>query len=92
VTPETGDGAFEAYTVDLSLGGVGLASPAPLPTGARVALTFYLVTGADEVLEQVDGRVVNLRYDDDASHIGVEFVEPLSPRSAPALTRAIEGS
>ena len=92
VTPAVGDGAaFEAYTFDISLGGVGLASPAPLPTGSGVELTFHLMKGTDEVSERVAGRVVHLRYDDDASRMGVEFVEPLNSGIAPALTRAVEG-
>jgi PilZ domain len=80
----------EARSVDISLGGVGLICPVPLAVGSVITLTFSVRGRTGAVEECVVGRVASLRYDDDASLVGVEFVEPLKRESAPTLVREIE--
>ena len=81
---------IEARSIDLSLGGVGLATSAALPVGQTVVLTFFL-KGArqEEVRDQVQGRVVNLKADLDCNRVGVEFLEPLHESRHPALVRKL---
>lgn len=81
----------DARTVDVGLHGVGLICQEPLPVDQTVSLTFYLKDGPREAAELVVGRVVNVRFDDDVTIVGVEFSEPLSPRDAPVLVRTVEG-
>jgi hypothetical protein len=82
---------IEARSIDISLGGVSLACPTPLPIGQLVSLTFHLTTGETRSEERpVSGRVSHLRFDDDAAIIGVEFTPTLDRMVMPALVRAIE--
>lgn len=86
------DGAqFEASTVDISLGGAGVASPRFLGTGRAVTVAFHLRDrqGAPAV-EHVTGRVVHARADVDGHILGVEFLAPIQKATHPLLTRAVE--
>jgi len=77
---------IEARSMDLSLGGAGIATAAPLEVGQTVVLTFILRDGRQqEVRDQVQGRVVNLKADLDCNRVGVEFLEPLHESKHPAL-------
>lgn len=79
---------FPARTVDISLGGVGLMTPAAFEPSQTVSLFFRLQDGYEPEQEsRVMGRVVNLRADTDANLIGVEFFEPLSPAGNPRLLK-----
>jgi c-di-GMP-binding flagellar brake protein YcgR len=82
--------AIDARSVDISLGGVALISPMPVPIGEHVVLTFHLKTSSGMTTERISGRVVNLRHDDDASIVGVEFSAVLDRNAAPVLTRTVE--
>jgi c-di-GMP-binding flagellar brake protein YcgR len=83
--------AIEARTVDISIGGVGLVAPKPLTVGEVVTDEFPL-EGPDRraLVEGVAGRVVHSAFDLDGYKVGVEFLEPLSHRSSPELSRAVE--
>jgi hypothetical protein len=85
------DGATIASTVDISLGGCGVASPRFVAMGKVVTLAFHLrdKQGAPAV-ERVAGRVAHARADVDGHLLGVEFLEPLQKASSPLLTRAVE--
>jgi c-di-GMP-binding flagellar brake protein YcgR len=86
------DGAtVAASTVDISLGGAGVASPRFVAEGKAVTLTFHLrdKQGAPAV-ERVIGRVAHARADVDGHLLGVEFLQPLQKVSNPLLTRAVE--
>jgi hypothetical protein len=90
ITGPSGEPATEARTVDVGLAGVGVITTTPLAVGQAVLVTFHLRVGTGMVREQVPGRVVDLRVDDDASIAGIEFDEPVSRLQSPALVRAIE--
>ena len=80
-----------ARTIDVSLGGVGLACPTAPAVGRVVTLTFHLGRGGGPtVAERVAGRVANVCCDPDVNRIGVEFAAPLDRAANPALVRAIE--
>jgi c-di-GMP-binding flagellar brake protein YcgR len=86
------DGApIEASTVDISLGGAGVASTRFVEAGRDVTLAFHLRDrqGAPAI-ERVEGRVANARADLDGHLLGVEFLAPLHRSSNPLLTRAVE--
>jgi c-di-GMP-binding flagellar brake protein YcgR len=88
----TADGAtIEASSVDISLGGAGVASPRFVAMGKAVTLAFHLRDrqGAPAV-ERVAGRVAHARSDVDGHLLGVEFLQPLQKASNPLLTRAVE--
>jgi c-di-GMP-binding flagellar brake protein YcgR len=85
-----GGSAIDARSVDISLGGVGLISPMPVPVGEHMVLTFHLKTSSGMTTERIPGRVVNLRHDDDASIVGVEFAAVLDHKTAPVLTGIVE--
>lgn len=86
----SGDSVIDARSVDVSLGGVGLISPTPIPAGEQVVLTFHLKTASGTTTERIPGRVANLRFDDDASIVGVEFSAVLDRNAAPVLTGIVE--
>lgn len=81
----------EAWTVDLSLGGVGLATERTLPTRQPVAVTFHLRDGAQkEVQETADGVIVRMQIESEGYLYGVEFTEPLNAARQPFLLRKFE--
>jgi hypothetical protein len=91
VSLPAGEHLIDARSIDISLSGIGLVCPMPLPVGMSVSVTVRL--GSDERLIEegpVVGRVVNLRLDDDAAIVGVEFTPVLSRSLAPGLVRTIE--
>jgi hypothetical protein len=80
-----------ASTVDISLGGVGVASSRFVEAGKVVTLAFHLRDRRGEpAVERVAGRVVHARADVDGHVLGVEFLEPLLRAENPLLTRAVE--
>ena len=88
----TEDGAtIEANSVDISLGGVGVASPRFVASGRDVTLAFHLRDRhGDPAIEHVAGRVAVARADIDGHLLGVEFRAPLHRTSNPLLNRAVE--
>jgi c-di-GMP-binding flagellar brake protein YcgR len=81
---------LEARSVDLSMGGAGIVTSAALQVGQTVGLTFFLKDARQqEVRDQVQGRVVNLKADLDCNRVGVEFLEPLHESKNPALVRKL---
>ena len=82
---------IESSTVDISLGGVGLLARLPVAAGQPVSLAFHLRDSRQAaVVEQVPGRVVNVRSDIDGHRIRIEFDEHLKRSRVPELTRKVE--
>jgi c-di-GMP-binding flagellar brake protein YcgR len=82
---------IEASSLNISLGGVGLACQASFRKGQVLVVTFRLSDPKRGVVEEsVTGRVMNLVADSDGNRVGVEFVEPLQHSTFPALVRAVE--
>jgi PilZ domain len=86
-----GGTSVEARSVDISLRGAGLVSPAPLPARQTVYLTFQVKTPTGLVPQgPVVGRVIRVRFEHGATVAGVEFAQPLDRGVVPALVKAIE--
>jgi c-di-GMP-binding flagellar brake protein YcgR len=81
----------EAYSFDISLGGVGLNAPASCPSGCLVRVSFFLKNPAGEHVEQVLGRVAHVRADESGTRIGIEFQESVGESTHPELTRRLQG-
>jgi c-di-GMP-binding flagellar brake protein YcgR len=65
-------------SVDISLGGVGIATQARVEPGQPVMLTFHLQNAQQqEIVEEILGTVVHLRAESDGNILGVEFLQPL---------------
>jgi c-di-GMP-binding flagellar brake protein YcgR len=84
------DVPLEARSLDISPGGVALLCDQPSPTGQVVSMTFHIESPSGMIRETVSGRITNIRLDDDAAILGVEFLPTLDRRSGPGLMRAIE--
>ncbi len=83
--------SVEARTVDISLGGVGIALAATFARGDLVTIVFRLDgRGRGPVEERVLGRVAYVRADVDGNRIGVEFLEPLASAACPELCRRVD--
>ncbi len=80
---------IEAFTSDISLGGVGLNCCTYLRVGQVVSMDFHMKSRAGAVTERVFGQISHVRSDDDVVAVGVEFTEVLGPR-VPYLTRTVE--
>jgi hypothetical protein len=80
-----------ACAVDLSLGGVGVATTAFAARGQTVRVAFHLRDARQQPrIEEVIGRVAFCRADEDGNFLGVEFLEPLRATEQPELTRRLE--
>src|SRR6185312_15185204 len=91
VAPLAGGAGFEARSVDISLGGVGIASRTLVPVGQFITASFHMRTAAQEdVVEQVFGKVVRVVSDIDGHLLGVDFVAPLQAARTPELCRKVE--
>jgi hypothetical protein len=82
----------EAQSIDVSLGGVSLICTEPLEIGLCITLTFHLATQSGMVAEEVCGRVMSARFDDDVAVLGIEFTSPLDHRTAPEFCRSLARS
>jgi hypothetical protein len=82
----------EARSIDVSLGGVSLICTEPLEVGQCITLIFHLATQSGMVAEEVCGRVMSARFDDDVAVLGIEFTSPLDRRTAPEFCRALAWS
>ena len=75
-------------SIDISLGGAGIVTSGRIELGQQVALAFYLRNNRQqEAVEEVVGRIVHLRAEEDGNVVGVEFLQPLEESSTPLLTR-----
>jgi c-di-GMP-binding flagellar brake protein YcgR len=91
ITPVSGGPPFEAQSVDISLGGVGIASRKLVAVGQLLAIAFHVKTPAQkEAVEQVFGKVVRVVSDIDGHHLGIDFIEPLKAAQTPELCRKVE--
>jgi c-di-GMP-binding flagellar brake protein YcgR len=86
------DGApVEAWTIDLSLGGVRLASARVFPIQQHIAVTFHLRDAAQrEVAERADGVIVQVQAESGSYIYGVEFLNPLDASGQPQVLRKLE--
>lgn len=85
-----GPGPVAAQAFDISVGGVGVSTRVGLQTGDAVTVTFYLKNRSQqEVLEQVMGRVANVRADEDGNRLGIEFLSPIRDATHPLLMQRI---
>jgi uncharacterized protein (TIGR02266 family) len=80
-----------SLTQNISLGGLYLTSPAPLPIGATVQLRFSLPTQPEPVEVAGDVRWVVSKGAGDESGIGIRF-QGLRARDVWALNRFFQGS
>jgi PilZ domain len=77
--------SVEAHVLDISLNGVRLICADPLCEGQDAVLTFRIRTRKRLQIEEVAGRVVHARMDDDAWVVGLKFDQVLTPESTPLL-------
>ena len=82
---------FEAWTVDLSLGGVRLASDRPYPTGQVISITFRVRDGSrGEAAEAIEGTIVHTQPESEGYLLCIEFVGPLDASRHARLIRKLE--
>jgi c-di-GMP-binding flagellar brake protein YcgR len=90
MVPASRGAAAPGQATDISLGGAGIMTAASFEKGQVVTVSFLMRDARQqEVINEVVGRVVNLRADYDANRVGVEFLEPLSEHRQPELTRRV---
>ncbi|MDX2037804.1 MAG: PilZ domain-containing protein [Isosphaeraceae bacterium] len=90
VEPLPSGPASEAYAVDIGLGGVGIASTQRLEVGQAIAITFHLNVGGSPATERTIGEIRNIRFEEGANRVGVEFRGPLDRSLNPLLVKVIE--
>jgi hypothetical protein len=79
----------DAYTFDISLGGVGLDAPVACPRGTAVRVAFFLKGRNGVLVEQVPGRVAYVNADESGTRVGIEFHEPIRESTHPELARRL---
>ena len=79
-----------AYSFDISLGGVGLDAPVSCPRGTAVRVSFYLKGRDGERVEHVLGQVAYVRADESDNRIGIEFQESVRESTQPELSRRLQ--
>jgi hypothetical protein len=62
-----------ANALDISLDGIRVISPEPLFLGEDALLTFRITSRSGVQVEEVWGRVIHARMDDDAWVVGLKF-------------------
>jgi hypothetical protein len=91
ISDSAGKKTVVANTLDISLGGVGVAVSTPFARGDLVAVSFRLGRVKGQVVEErVFGRVAYFRADIEGNRIGVEFLEPLNAAACPELARRVD--
>ena len=80
----------EAYSFDISLGGVGLEVPVSCPCGSPVRVSFFLKSPSGERVEQVPGRVAYVKADESGTRMGIEFQETIQESAQPELARRLQ--
>ncbi len=81
---------LEAWTIDLSLGGVRMAMER-LPQGRQfISILFHVKDPAQrDVTEAADGKIVHTQYETEGYIIAVEFQEPLNSARHPNVIRKL---
>lgn len=79
---------LQANVLEISQNGVRVLCAEPVSEGADALLTFRIRSGRREQTEQVSGRVIHARMDDDAWVVGFQFTEALAPERTPLLAQA----
>jgi c-di-GMP-binding flagellar brake protein YcgR len=91
IAPASGGPAVEAWTTDISLGGVGISSPTIFPVGTTMSLSFiFQDPKKGEIVERVIGNVMNATSNIDGKFLGIAFAERITEAMAPRLTAKIE--
>jgi hypothetical protein len=80
-----------AYTFDISAGGVGLNAQGACPYGSNVRVAFYLKGPSGVRVEQVPGQVAYVKADESGTRIGIEFQSPVQESTQPELARRLLG-
>jgi hypothetical protein len=80
--------SVKANVLDISLNGVRLICAEPISLGDNALLTFRVRTRTGLQTEEVWGRVIHARMDDDAWVVGLKFDEVLDWQSTPQLAQA----
>ena len=79
---------LKANVLEISQEGVRLLCAEPVSEGADALLTFRMRIRRKERTEEVSGRVIHARMDDDAWVVGFKFNEALTRESTPLLAKA----
>ncbi len=77
-----------ANALDISLDGIRVILAEPLFQGEDALLTFRITSHSGVQVEEVWGRVIHARMDDDAWVVGLKFNQVLDPQRTPLLARA----
>ena len=79
-----------AYSFDISLGGVGLNAQGSCPKGSEVRVAFFLKGRSGVLVEQVPGRVAYVSADESGTRVGIEFQQPVGESICPELARRLQ--
>jgi c-di-GMP-binding flagellar brake protein YcgR len=80
----------EARSIDLSLGGVGVVTPATFSVGQLVTVTFFLGDStSNAVQDPVVGRIAHFAADVDSNRLGIQFLQPLREADHRRLVRRL---
>ncbi len=82
--------SVDAYSFDISLGGVGLNAQVSCSRGCLVRVSFFLKGPDGERVEHVLGRVAYVRADESGTRVGIEFQEPVGESTHPELARRLQ--
>ena len=77
-----------ANVLEISQDGVRVLCAEPVSEGADAVLTFRMTIRRRERTEEVSGRVIHARMDDDAWVVGFKFNQDLTRETTPLLARA----
>jgi PilZ domain len=77
-----------ADVLDISFGGVHVICAEPVTEGEDAVLTFHIDIRRGVQTEEVSGRVIHARMDDDAWVVGLKFNQVLDRQSTPFLAQA----
>jgi PilZ domain-containing protein len=85
LTPEI---SVEANALDISASGVCVICSEPLAVGENAFVAFQFRNRTEVEVEEVRGRVIRVRMDDDVWVLGLQFDEILDWQKTPLLARA----
>jgi hypothetical protein len=77
-----------ANALDISLDCICVISSEPIFQGEDALLTFQITSRSGVQVEEVWGRVIHARMDDDAWMVGLKFNQVLDQRRTPLLAQA----
>jgi hypothetical protein len=84
----TSEISVEANALDISASGVCMICSEPLAVGENAFVAFQFRNRTEVQFEEVRGRVISIRMDDDVWILGLEFDEILNWQKTPLLARA----